>query len=267
MLKCQFNNEVIKILSLVLAQLDEPLYNGALVTCESYHRQILEFGNLVKLNDSNMNNLLKLIGNALPIGNRLIKSYKKLISIFQGQSSFNEMLRCTKCLEIVHDNNRCSLTCERNQCQRRVGDVIEHISVNQSNKQLIQIIRRNKHLILNYPKLVDKLLPCDVLTRLAYDKKIKQIQTISNDIFPITLMLHIDGTPIVNWTKKHTWFVTASIVEIPPPLRENHLNLLLLSLWYVKSFFNLTPASSTYIITLKRKISNARWKTEKIMFR
>ncbi|CAF2984120.1 unnamed protein product, partial [Rotaria sp. Silwood2] len=212
-------------------ELDESLYDGAPVTFKFYHKKILEFGNLVKLNDFNMNKLLKLIGSALPIGNKLVKSYRKLVSIFQEQPSFNEVLRCTKCLEIINNNNYCSIICERNQCQRRVADVIEHVSVDRSNRQLIEIIRRNKHLILNYPQLVDKLLPCDVLTGLVYEKKKKYLQTTFNDTFPITLMLHIDSTPVVHWIKKHTWLVTASIVEIPPPLRENQFNLLLLSLW------------------------------------
>ncbi|CAF2984155.1 unnamed protein product [Rotaria sp. Silwood2] len=216
---------------MVQQEVDEPLYNGASITFRCYHKQILEFGNLVKLNDSNMSKLLKLIDNALPIGNKLVKSNKKLVSIFQEHSSFTKVLKCTKCLEIVNNNNCCSITCEQNQTQRRVGDIIEHLSVGRSNKQLIEIIRRNKQLILNYPQLVEKLLPCDVMTRLVYHKKKKNLQTISNNMFPITLMLHIDSTPIVHWTKKHTWLVTASIVEIPPPLRENQFNLLLLSLW------------------------------------
>ena len=183
-----------------------------------------------------MNKLLKLIGNALPIGNKLLKSYKKVVSIFQKTSSFNEVLRCTNCLKIIDNDNHCSITCEQNDCQRGVSCVIEHISADRSNTQLIEIIRRNKHLILNYPQLVDKLLPCDVMTGSIYEEKQKYLQAISDDTYPVTLMLHIDSTPIVHWSRKYTWFVTASIVEIPPPLRENQLNLLLLSVWYVNFF-------------------------------
>jgi len=147
--------------------------------------------------------------------------------------------------------------CARNECQRLVNDVIEHVSVDCSNRQLIAIIRRNKHLILDYPQFVDKLLPCDVLTGSVYEKKRKDLQTTSNDTFPITLMLHIDSTPIVHWSKKHTWLVTASIVEIPPPLRENQVNLLLLSVWYVEVFFvyHLDLKSLNRII-VKRNLSS-----------
>ncbi|CAF1968643.1 unnamed protein product, partial [Rotaria magnacalcarata] len=210
-------------------ELDQPLYDGAPVSIKCYHKQIVDFGNLVQLTDSNMNKLLKLIRNALPFKNKLLKSYKKVVSLFQKKSSFNEVLRCTSCLEIIN-NNYCSIICERNYSQRLVGDVIEHFSTDRSNTQLIDVIRRNKQLILTYPQLVDKLLQCDVMTQLIYKEKRKELQAASNATYPITLMLHIDSTPIVHWSRKHTWFVTASIVEIPPPLRENHLNLLLLSI-------------------------------------
>ncbi|CAF1593017.1 unnamed protein product [Rotaria magnacalcarata] len=211
-------------------ELDEPLYDGAPVSFKCYHKEIVDFGNLVQLTDSNMNKLLKLIRNALPFTNKLLKSYKKVVSLFQKKSSFNEVLRCTNCLEIIN-NNYCSIICERNDSQRLVGGVVEHLSTDRSNTQLIDVIRRNKQLIINYPQLVDKLLQCDVMTQLIYKEKQRELQATSNDTYPITLMLHIDSTPIVHWSRKHTWFVTASIVEIPPSLRENHLNLLLLSIW------------------------------------
>jgi hypothetical protein len=86
-------------------ELDEPLYQGAPITFKSYHKQILEFGNSLRLNDSDMNKLLKLIGNALPIGNKLLNTHKKVVSIFQKTSSFNEILRCSNCLQIIDNNN------------------------------------------------------------------------------------------------------------------------------------------------------------------
>lgn len=213
------------------------MYEGAPITTNYFHKQIYEFGNSVKLNHSSMNNLLKLIKNALPVENKLMKSYKNIISLFKKSTSFNETLRCTTCLEIIKQNNSCSMFCEKNGQQRQTDNYIEHVYIHSLDKQLIDIIRRNKHLITTYPQLADKLLQCDVTTGLVYQEKKKNLQKISNDIHMITLMLYIDGTPIVRWTKKHTWLVMASIAEIPPPLRENKYNMLLLSVWYVNFIY------------------------------
>ncbi|CAF2247150.1 unnamed protein product, partial [Rotaria magnacalcarata] len=93
----------------IVEQEDEPLYTGAPVTFKSYHKQILEFGNSVKLSDSSMNTLLQLIGNALPIENKLLRSYKKLLTAFKTTSSFNHELKCKYCLRIIDRTNSCSL--------------------------------------------------------------------------------------------------------------------------------------------------------------
>lgn len=210
---------------------DESLYDGASVTARSYHQQVFEFGNSLRLDDQNMNRLLKLIADALPMEHKLVKSCKKLASIFQVTSSYDESFRCVACLKIIDDKNTCSIFCDRNLGQRRVGDVIEHVSMNRSNQQLINIIRRNQHLIVQYSEVVDQFLSCDVMTGSLYRGKRNLTLTTPVDTYPVTLMLHIDGAPLVRWAKKHTWPVMGSIVEIPPPLRENQANMLLLSLW------------------------------------
>ena len=178
-----------------------------------------------------MNRLLKLIGDALPMENKLVKSSKKLTSLFQVISSFNESARCIACLNVINDSNICSVFCDQNQAQRRVGDVIEHVTMNRSNQQLINIIRRNQQLIVDYPQAVDQFLSCDVMTGSMYRGKRHANLTALVDAYPVTLMLHIDGAPLIRWAKKHTWLVMGSIVEIPPPLRENQANMLLLAMW------------------------------------
>ncbi|CAF3091060.1 unnamed protein product [Rotaria sp. Silwood2] len=229
-----FKPNSVQSAEIIAEQEDEPLYTGAPVTFKSYHKQILEIGNSVKLSDSNMNKLLQLIGNALSIENKLLRSYKKLLTAFKITSTFNQELKCKYCLRIIDKTNSCSIICKQDKCQRRIGDVIEHVSVNRSYGQLIEIIRRNKHLILDYPQIANNLLPCDVISGSTYQEKRKNLKSL-NGTYSVTLMIHIDGFQLVHWTKKYTWLVTASIAEIPPPLRENKLNMLLLSLWYNSS--------------------------------
>ncbi|CAF3091072.1 unnamed protein product [Rotaria sp. Silwood2] len=87
-----FNPNSVQSAEIIAEQEDEPLHTGAPVAFKSYHKQILEFGNSVKLSDSNMNKLLQLIGNALPIENKLLRSYKKLLTAFKIASTFNQEL-------------------------------------------------------------------------------------------------------------------------------------------------------------------------------
>ncbi|CAF1423541.1 unnamed protein product, partial [Rotaria sordida] len=199
-----FNPNSAQSVEITAEQEDEPLYTNAPVTSKSYHKQILEFGNSVKLSDSNMNKLLQLIGNALPIENKLLKSYKKLLTAFKTTSTFNQELKCKYCLRIIDKTNSCSIICKQDKCQRRIGDVIEHVSVNRSYGQLIEIIRRNKHLILDYPQIANNLLPCDVISGSTYQEKRKNLKSL-NGTYSVTLMIHIDGFQLVQWTKKHTW--------------------------------------------------------------
>ncbi|CAF3866657.1 unnamed protein product [Rotaria sordida] len=215
----------------IYKETDEPLYLDSTITFKQYHKKIIEFGNFAKLSNTNMNKLLKLIAEGLPQDHKLVKSYSKLAEIFQEQSSFEDTTRCTECLQLINEKNKCSIFCQQNGIQRQVGNVIEHVFINKSNQQLVRIIRRNKELIINYPQVSNQILPCDIISRTIYQIKKEKLQTILNDAYPVTLMIHIDGTPICHWTRKHTWVVMGSIIEIPPPLRENQTNMILLGIW------------------------------------
>ncbi|CAF2700761.1 unnamed protein product [Rotaria sp. Silwood2] len=208
-------------------QIDEPLYSSALITRKQFHKKIIKFGNMTKLSYTHMNKLLKLIDEGLPPGHKLFKSYTKLIEIFQEKVSFEETIRCVQCLRVIDEKNACSILCEQNGIQRRTENVIEHLFMNKLNQQLIYIIRRNKKLIINYPQVANQILPCDIISSTIYQAKLIHLRATANDTYPITLMLHIDSTPICGWAKKHTWIVMGSIMEIPPPLRENQINMVL----------------------------------------
>lgn len=216
--------------SLDINEFDEPLYEGASITTMHYHKEIFDFGNAAHLSEAAMNKLLLLIHKALPDGNKMVKNFKKLTSIFQYSSSFTESKICAHCLITIDEENVCSDTCRRNTTDRSVEDIVEFIKMDSSKKQLIDIIRRNKQMIIDYPRVVDEISSCDIMTAKVYRERFKNKIT-SDDTASVTLMLHIDGFPLVHWTKKHTWLFTASIIEIPPFLRENKFNMILVSLW------------------------------------
>ncbi|CAF5161886.1 unnamed protein product, partial [Rotaria magnacalcarata] len=47
----------------------------------------------------------------------------------------------------------------------------------------------------------------------------------------ITFTVHVDGSPLVKSSKQSMWPCFASIVELPPPIRDYQKNIVLLSLW------------------------------------
>ncbi|CAF1290558.1 unnamed protein product, partial [Didymodactylos carnosus] len=152
----------------------------------------------------NVNKLLKLIRTALPPNNKLLKTHSKMTELLEQESSFKEITCCSICLRSINDDNQCSLFCKQNGKSRDASNVVECVTLDENNNHLKQTIRRNKNLIINYPRFANQLLPCDILSGTVYANRIHHFQTTTIDTFPITLMLDIDGTPIVKWSHKHT---------------------------------------------------------------
>ncbi|CAF1637053.1 unnamed protein product [Didymodactylos carnosus] len=198
-----------------------PLYPGASVFRTAYHEQIIKFCAQARLDRSNTQRLLQLIALALPNGHNLVKSESKLMGIIKKPPSFTEQLLCAKCDRPLSDSNKCALFCELNGKTHVVQDTIEIVKATED--QIRQVIRRNKHLIHSYPYVHKHYLPCDILNGKIYEEKSLQKH---DNVHPVNLILHLDGAPIVKWTQKQTWIFSASILEIPPPLRENATNLI-----------------------------------------
>ncbi|CAF1345618.1 unnamed protein product [Didymodactylos carnosus] len=51
---------------------------------------------------------------------------------------------------------------------------------------------------------------------------------------PVTLIVHSDGAPLIRTTRVSLWPCFASIVELPPPVREYQTNIVVLALWSAK---------------------------------
>ena len=50
----------------------------------------------------------------------------------------------------------------------------------------------------------------------------------------VTLAIHSDGAPLVRSSKQAIWPCFASIIELPPPVREYQSNIMILALWVSK---------------------------------
>ncbi|CAF4602001.1 unnamed protein product, partial [Didymodactylos carnosus] len=90
--------------------------------------------------------------------------------------------------------------------------------------QIQAIIRRNKH-VLSRQELFPKSDVC-------YGEHYQTTSAQKSN--PITIILHSDGASLIRTSKQALWPVFASIVEIPPPVREYQKNIIVVALWSSK---------------------------------
>jgi hypothetical protein len=99
-------------------------------------------------------------------------------------------------------------------------DEIVHLD---AQSQLNSIINRNEF-FLNRPELYPF---SDVCRGTYYQRR-------SAEENRLTLIVHCDGAPLVRSSKQSLWPLFASVVELPPPIREHQRNIVLLAIWASK---------------------------------
>lgn len=153
------------------------------------------------------------------------------MKLFGRTNLFTTMFLCSLC------NTRCgkttfsTKTCRNETCSRfgltlKTHEIIElvHLDV---RSQLKPIINRNMNLLFESADYFPKF---DISTGAFYQNTISE-----SNCNTITLVLHTDGAPLIRTTKQSLWPLFASIVEIPPPVREYQRNIVLLAVWSSKN--------------------------------
>ena len=208
--------------------------------------------------------LLKLFKSLLPMPNVLPTTYPSLMKTVDAKSTSTSTYYCNICSYVcsirsgrkycLHDN------CPRKNQPLRNCEISEVVTMD-IKEQIRSIISRNISLFNN-----DKYFPpFDIKSRSFYRmsaKSTNQSHTLSNlKIHSITLNIHTDGAPVVKTTKASLWPCLASIVELPPQIREKQTNILILCLWLssikpdVNLFMNdcirqLVDLSSPFLLTI-----------------
>lgn len=108
-------------------------------------------------------------------------------------------------------------------------DEIVHLD---AQSQLNSIINRND-LFLNKPELYPSSDVCRGSYYMSRSKTENQL----------TLIVHCDGAPLIRSSKQSIWPLFASVVELPPPIREHQRNIILLALWASKR----KPAANIFL--------------------
>ena len=208
-----------------------PLYDGSKLSAMESIKLLMDFLiSDVNLDKGNILRLLRLIKSILPQPNTLPVTWKPIMKLFGRTSLFTTTFLCsschTKCGKTTFNTKICrNENCSRSQATLKTHEVIELVNLD-VRTQLKSIINRNINLISKNTNFFPKP---DISNGAFYQT------TISNSTCKtITLVLHTDGAPLIRTTKQSIWPLFASIVEIPPPVREYQKNIVLLGLWSSK---------------------------------
>ena len=178
--------------------------------------------------------ILKAFKSFLPMPNTLPTTQKSLFKAIGVKSTSATKYHCNSCRQL------CSIRSGRKYCDNpscefknrslRNGQVSEIVTMD-VKEQLKSIIGRNISLF-NNPECFP---PFDIKSRSVYNKLSSSTsncsQTNNDQIHPITLNIHTDGAPMIRTTKSALWPCLASIVELPPYVRERQTNIVILCLW------------------------------------
>ncbi|CAF3329002.1 unnamed protein product [Rotaria socialis] len=208
-----------------------PLYRGCKYSTKKSTKMLLDFLiSQIHLDKKNIIGLIKLIKLLLPIPNKLPTSWKKIKKLFGTTTlSFTTFL-CANCLNVCKITSFNTKNCSNNSCRLfdrtlKTSEIVEivHLDI---RSQIKLIINRN----INLLQQQHNVSPSSDVTSGSFYRKMAS----SEHSNTVTLILHSDGAPLVRSTKQSIWPFFASIVELPPPVRDYQANIILLSLWSSK---------------------------------
>lgn len=209
-----------------------PLYEGSKLSVMKSMKLLMD----LLISDANLDKknilcLLKLIKSILPQPNKLPVTWKSTMKLFGRTNLFTTTFLCslchTKCGKTMFGTKICrNKICSRSQAALKTHEVIELVNLD-IRTQLKSIINRNINIL---SKNVDFFPTSDISNGTFYQTTISE-----SNCNTITLVLHTDGAPLIRTTKQSIWPLFASIVEIPPPVREYQKNIILMALWSSRS--------------------------------
>jgi hypothetical protein len=133
---------------------------------------------------------------------------------------------CRECLYRLKNPEQITCTdgCSFNDKRRPFMNVVELVT-NDVKDEIRSTAKRYLNLINEYSNCSNDILPCDVPNGSVY----KRLQTKNQK--QLTILLHTDGAPVTKIGGKSLWPVQATILEIPPPVRDHISAVMVLAVW------------------------------------
>lgn len=209
-----------------------PLYDGSTMSTMKAMKLLMDLLiSDMNLDKKNILHLLKLIKSILPQPNTLPVTWKSIMKLFGRANLFTAIFLCSLCHRRCDTTTFSTKVCKNKMCSRsgltlKTNEMIELVNLD-IRTQLKAIISRNIKLL---SKNADYFPKSDISMGAFYQTTISESKCQT-----ITLVLHTDGAPLIRTSKQSIWPLFASIVEIPPPIREYQKNIVLLALWSSKT--------------------------------
>ena len=133
---------------------------------------------------------------------------------------------CRECLSRLRtpDQMECLDGCPLNG-KRRLQMNVSELVINDVKADIRQTAQRHLKLINEYYGCSYRALPCDVPNGTVH-QRLRQ-----NNERQLTIMLHTDGAPVTKVGGKSLWPIQATIMEIPPPVRDHVSAVMVLGAW------------------------------------
>lgn len=204
---------------------ETPLFNGSSITLYEAVHNLTSFFNNFNMNKHAAIQLLRIVKMLLPKPNRLPTSWKGIMKVLGRVSSSRTTFLCSACLQQCQKNRYGTKSCYNERCSlknqiMKSKDIVELVHMD-IRTQVQSILVRNQ-LLLNRKELYP-------MTDVCYGEFYRTKSDFRTN--RITFVVHVDGSPLVKSSKQSMWPCFASIVELPPPIRDYQKNIVLLSLW------------------------------------
>jgi hypothetical protein len=136
------------------------------------------------------------------------------------------MYYCRECLCRLYspEQVKCADGCPLNNKRRSFLNVIE-LAINNVKNEIYSTAKRYINLINEYSNCSNTLLPYDVPNGSIYQRLKSENQR------QLSIMLHTDGAPVTEINGKSLWPVQATILEIPPPVRDHTNAVMVFAAW------------------------------------
>ena len=202
-----------------------PLFSESPISTHEAMCKLTSFYLDCNLNKYAVIRLLRIIKELLPSPNNLPTTWKSVMKVFNYVSSSHKTFLCSECFQRCDKTSNGGKICRNPNCTQssrimKTTRLVELIHMD-IRSQIQSVIRQNQYL-LNRSDLYPK-------TDVCFGDHYRNL--IGESINRITLVVHTDGAPLIKLSKINLWPCFASLVELPPPVREYQKNIIVLAVW------------------------------------